>query len=197
MRPPRAISRADADGDLDAVEHVGVVICRKLVDGRADTIVMDAEDVMAVGVRIRGFHGHSVGALAIVLADGRSERVAHILGILATADNVRGGGEAWLEVVRWSNYAMVEAEERGIDKANVDGERRSPDPETKLFLGVTAGNGKPLGLDEAWARDIVRPVGDYGESFERNLGQRSPLKLPRGLNALWNKGGQMYPPPMR
>ena len=110
---------------------------------------------------------------------------------------VRGGDDAWLDVVRWSHYAMLEAEERGIDRSNVDSELRSPDPETKLFLGVVAGNGKALGLDEGWAYDIVRQVGNYGESFERNLGLNSPLKLPRGLNALWNKGGQMYPPPMR
>lgn len=110
---------------------------------------------------------------------------------------VRAGDQAWLEVVRWSHYAMVEAEERGIDKANVDSERRSPDPETKLFLGVTAGNGKALGLDEAWAYDIVKQVGNYGESFDRHLGARTPLKLARGPNALWSQGGQMYPPPMR
>ncbi|MBI3198917.1 MAG: amino acid ABC transporter substrate-binding protein [Rhodospirillales bacterium] len=110
---------------------------------------------------------------------------------------VRGGDEAWLEVVRWSHYAMIEAEERGIDRANVDGERRSHDPETKLFLGTAPGNGKALGLDEAWAYDIVKQVGNYGESFERNLGARSPLKLPRGVNALWTQGGQMYSPPLR
>ncbi len=80
------ITRADADGYLDAVEHADAVTYRKLVDGRAGTVVMDAEDVMAVGVRIRSFHGHPVGALAIVLADDKSESVARILGILATAD---------------------------------------------------------------------------------------------------------------
>ena len=110
---------------------------------------------------------------------------------------VRGGDDAWLAIVRWTHYAMLEAEERGIDKSNVDNERRSPDPETKIFLGVTPGNGKALGLDEAWAFDIIRQVGNYGEIFERHLGARSPMKLQRGLNALWTQGGQMYPPPLR
>lgn len=110
---------------------------------------------------------------------------------------VRRGDEAWLEVVRWTHYAMVEAEERGIAKANVESERRSADPEVRLFLGVTPGNGKALGLDEAWAYDIIRQVGNYGESFERNLGARSSLKMARGLNALWNQGGQMYSLPLR
>ena len=92
---------------------------------------------------------------------------------------------------------MVEAEERGIGKANVESERRSADPEVRLFLGVTPGNGKALGLDEAWAYDIIRQVGNYGESFERNLGARTPLKMARGLNALWSKGGLQYAPPIR
>ena len=110
---------------------------------------------------------------------------------------VRSGDEAWLDVVRWSHYAMLEAEERGITRASVDEERRSPNAEVRLFLGVTPGNGKALGLDEAWAYDIVKQVGNYGESFERNLGMGSSLKLSRGINALWNKGGLMYPLPLR
>jgi general L-amino acid transport system substrate-binding protein len=110
---------------------------------------------------------------------------------------VRAGDEAWLEVVRWSHYAMLEAEERDITQANVDQERRSTDAETRLFLGVVPGNGKALGLDEDWAYSIIKQVGNYGESFERHLGTRSPFKLARGVNALWSKGGLMYPPPMQ
>ena len=110
---------------------------------------------------------------------------------------VRRGDEAWLDVVRWTHYAMLEAEERGISKAGVDEQRQSLDPEVKTFLGVTPGNGKALGLSEAWAYNIIKQVGNYSESFERNLGTRSPLKLARRINALWNQGGQMYPPPLR
>ncbi len=110
---------------------------------------------------------------------------------------VRSGDEEWLNVVRWSHYAMLDAEERGIGKANVEEQRRSHDPAVRLFLGVTPGNGKALGLDEAWAYNIISQVGNYGERFEFNLGKRSPLKLGRGINALWSEGGQMYAPPLR
>ncbi|MFI5000106.1 MAG: amino acid ABC transporter substrate-binding protein [Reyranellales bacterium] len=109
---------------------------------------------------------------------------------------VRRGDEGWLDVVRWTHYAMIEAEERGIYKANVDEIRQTLDPEAKTFLGVTPGNGKALGLDEAWAYNIIKQVGNYSDSFERNLGTHSPLNLARGINALWTKGGQMYPLPM-
>lgn len=110
---------------------------------------------------------------------------------------VRTGDEAWLEVVRWTHYAMLEAEERDITQANVDQERRSPDPEVRLLLGVVPGNGKALGLDDGWVYDIIKQVGNYGESFDRHLGKRSPFKLARGINALWSQGGLMYPPPLR
>ena len=110
---------------------------------------------------------------------------------------VRRGDEAWLDVVRWTHYAMLEAEERGISRASVDAELQSHDPEVKIFLGVTPGNGKALGIDEKWAYNIVKQVGNYSDSFERNLGSRSPLNLARRINALWNQGGQMYPPPLR
>lgn len=108
---------------------------------------------------------------------------------------VRDGDSAWLE--RWTHYAMLEAEERGITRASVDEERSSRDQEVRLFLGVDPGNGKALGLDEDWAYNIVKQVGNYSEIYERNLGMNSSLKLGRRINALWNQGGQMYPPPMR
>ncbi|MDP1837453.1 MAG: amino acid ABC transporter substrate-binding protein [Reyranella sp.] len=110
---------------------------------------------------------------------------------------VRDNDSAWREVVRWTHYAMLEAEERDITRANVDQERRSADQEVRLFLGVVPGNGKALGLDEDWAYNIVKQVGNYSESYERNLGMGSSLKLGRRINALWNQGGQMYPPPLR
>ncbi len=108
---------------------------------------------------------------------------------------VRDGDSSWLDVVRWSHYAMVEAEERGITSANVDSSLQSPDINVQRFLGVIYGNGKILGLDEKWAYNIVKQVGNYGESFERNIGQGSPLKFARGANALWTKGGIMFSPP--
>ncbi|MBN9087466.1 MAG: amino acid ABC transporter substrate-binding protein [Reyranella sp.] len=109
----------------------------------------------------------------------------------------RRGDDQWLAVVRWSLFALLEAEEKEITQANVDEQLKSNDPLVKRLLGVTAGNGKALGLDEKWAYAIVKQIGNYGESFERNVGMASPLKLQRGINALWTKGGLMYPLPLR
>lgn len=111
---------------------------------------------------------------------------------------VRDGDKAWLDVVRWTHNAMVEAEALELTRSNVDRERReSHDMLVRDLLGRTPGNGRALGLDEAWAFDVIVQVGNYGESFERNLGGRSPLGLKRGANALWRDGGLMYPLPMR
>jgi general L-amino acid transport system substrate-binding protein len=110
---------------------------------------------------------------------------------------VRQGDDQWLNIVKWSLYAMIEAEEYGITSANVDEQAKSANPNIQRILGVTAGGGKNLGVDEKWAYNIVKQVGNYGESFERNVGKGSPLKLERGLNAQWNKGGLMYALPIR
>jgi general L-amino acid transport system substrate-binding protein len=110
---------------------------------------------------------------------------------------VRRGDDVWMTVVRWSLFAMLEAEERGITTANVDEQLKSTDALVQRFLGVKPGNGKALQLDENWAYNIVKQVGNYGESYERNVGMGSPLKLARGLNGLWTKGGLMYPLPLR
>lgn len=111
---------------------------------------------------------------------------------------VRNGDSPWLDIVRWTHYAMVDAEEREITKNNVDGRRQdATDPNVRLLLGTDPGNGKALGLDEKWAYNIIKQVGNYNEVFERNVGQRSPLGFARGLNALWSKGGLMFPLPLR
>jgi len=114
------------------------------------------------------------------------------------APAVRHGDDQWLDVVRWSIYALIAAEEKGVTMANVDQmAASSADPEVKRLLGVTAGNGKALGLDEAWAKAIIKQVGNYGESFDRNVGQGSKLKIARGQNALYSQGGLMYAPPFK
>ncbi|MFA7668517.1 MAG: amino acid ABC transporter substrate-binding protein [Burkholderiaceae bacterium] len=110
---------------------------------------------------------------------------------------VRQGDDAWLNVVKWSLQAMVLAEELGVTSANVDDMLTSANPDIRRLLGVTEGAGKNLGLEERWAYNIVKQVGNYGESFERNVGQDSPLKIQRGLNALWTEGGLMYALPIR
>ncbi|OVZ60225.1 amino acid ABC transporter substrate-binding protein [Pigmentiphaga sp. NML080357] len=110
---------------------------------------------------------------------------------------VRQGDEQWAAIVRWTLNAMIEAEEYGITSKNVDQMLKSPNPNVQRILGVTPGAGKNLGVDEKWAYNIVKQVGNYGESFERNLGQGSPLKMKRGANALWTQGGLMYALPIR
>jgi general L-amino acid transport system substrate-binding protein len=110
---------------------------------------------------------------------------------------VRHGDDQWADVVRWAFYAMINAEEMGITKANVEEQRKSDNPDVKRLLGTEGSYGEQLGLTNDWAYRIVRHVGNYGESFERNVGMGSPLKIARGLNALWTKGGLQYAPPVR
>ena len=110
---------------------------------------------------------------------------------------VRQGDPQWTDLVRWSQYAMIYAEEKGVTSRTVSSALKSPDPDLQRLLGVTAGNGKALGVDEKWAFNIILQVGNYGESFERNVGKESRLKLERGLNALYTNGGLMYAMPPR
>jgi general L-amino acid transport system substrate-binding protein len=110
---------------------------------------------------------------------------------------VRQGDDPWLNVVKWSLYAQVEAEEYGITSANVDEQLKSPNPNIQRILGVIPGYGKNLGVDDKWAYNIIKQVGNYGESFDRNVGEGSPLKIKRGLNAQWTQGGLLYALPIR
>jgi len=109
----------------------------------------------------------------------------------------RHGDNQFGDIVRWSQYAMIEAEEYDITSKNVDEMLKSENPTIKRILGTTPGMGKALGVNEKWVYYIIKQVGNYGESFERNIGMGSPLKIERGLNALWSKGGLQYAPPIR
>jgi general L-amino acid transport system substrate-binding protein len=110
---------------------------------------------------------------------------------------VRHGDDQWYDIVNWSVMALLEAEELGITSKNVDEMLKSKSPQIQRFLGVTPGMGKALGVDEKWAYNIIKQVGNYGEIFERNVGKNTQLGLERGLNALWNQGGLMYPAAFR
>ena len=110
---------------------------------------------------------------------------------------VRHGDNQFEDIVRWTQFAMIEAEEAGITSKNVDEMLKSDNPSIKRILGVTPGMGKALGVDEKWVYNIVKQVGNYGESFDRNVGMGSPLKIARGQNALWTQGGLQYSPPIR
>ena len=107
---------------------------------------------------------------------------------------VRHGDDHWLDVVKWSLFATIEAEELGLTSQNIDQRGKEANPIIQRFVGATGEFGKLLGLDNRWAYNIVRQVGNYGESFDRHL---TPLGLDRGINKLWNRGGLMYAPPVR
>ena len=111
---------------------------------------------------------------------------------------VRQGDEEWFDIVRWTLFAMVNAEELGLTSANVEATAKdTKNPDVARLLGTEGEFGKDLKLPKDWAVQIVKQVGNYGESFDRNVGAGSELKIERGLNALWNKGGLQYAPPVR
>jgi general L-amino acid transport system substrate-binding protein len=110
---------------------------------------------------------------------------------------VRHGDDQWFDLVKWVHFAMLNAEELNVNKANVDEQMKSDNPEIRRLLGVEDNFGERLGLTKDWVFRIVKLVGNYGDVFDRNVGQGSPLKIARGLNALWTKGGIQYAPPIR
>jgi len=110
---------------------------------------------------------------------------------------VRRGDDEFFAIAKWVVFAMIEAEEYGVTSANVDTMKTSTDPVVQRILGTSEDTGKLLGLDKEWAYRAIKAVGNYGEVFERNVGPKSALGLPRGVNNLWNKGGIMYAPPVR
>jgi len=111
---------------------------------------------------------------------------------------VRQGDAQWKDIIAWVVYAMIEAEESGVTSKNVDDMKAtSKDSNIMRLLGVKEGLGQDLGLDKDWAYRVIKQIGNYGEVFERNVGSSSPLKLQRGINALWTHGGLMYSPPFK
>ncbi len=110
---------------------------------------------------------------------------------------VRQGDDQWFDIVKWVLFAMINAEELGITQKNVDDMLKSTNPAIKRFVGTEGNYGEQLGLAKDWAVRIIKAVGNYGEVFDRNVGKDSPLKIARGLNRLWDKGGIQYAPPIR
>jgi general L-amino acid transport system substrate-binding protein len=107
---------------------------------------------------------------------------------------VRKGDDKWFDILRWTYFALLIAEEHGFTSATIDGQMGTTDPEGRRFLGLEGDLGKALGLDNKWAYNAIKQVGNAAEIWDRNMGV---LGIPRGINALWNKGGLMYAPPMR
>ena len=110
---------------------------------------------------------------------------------------VRHGDDQWFDIVKWVHFAMINAEELNVTSKTITDALKSNNPEIKRLVGTDGNFGEQLGLTKDWVVRIVKHVGNYGEAFDRNVGQGSPLKISRGLNALWNKGGIQYAPPVR
>ena len=110
---------------------------------------------------------------------------------------VRQGDDQWFNLTKWTLFAMINAEELGVTSANVDEMKTSKNPAIKRLLGTEGKFGENLGVSNDWAYNIIKQVGNYGESFERNVGPKTPLAIARGKNALWSKGGLQYAPPIR
>ena len=110
---------------------------------------------------------------------------------------VRQDDMRWFNVVKWVNFALLDAEEMGVGSRTIDDALKSQKPSVKRLVGTEGDFGKPLGLSDAWAANAIRAVGNYGEMFDRNVGAGSKLGIPRGLNELWDNGGIQYAPPIR
>ena len=152
--------------------------------GRCDVLTTDQSGLYATRVKLASPDDHVI--------------LPEVISKEPLGPAVRQGDDEWNDVVRWTLFAMIQAEEFGITSKNVEqvkGETKNPD--IQRFLGVIEEKGKELGLPNDFAVQIVTQVGNYGESFDRNLGPSTPLKIERGLNALWTKGGLMYNPPFR
>jgi general L-amino acid transport system substrate-binding protein len=158
-------------------------IIRAFVAGRCDAFTTDKSQLAGVRTTLENPDAYEI------LPDTFSKEP---LGPM-----VRQGDDAWFNVVRWTLFAMIEAEEYGITSKNAQEMLKSSDPNVQRILGTTPGMGKNLGLSNEWAFSVVSQVGNYGETFERNVGADSPLKLERGLNATWRNGGLMYGWPIR
>ena len=110
---------------------------------------------------------------------------------------VRQGDDPWLNLIKWTLYALINAEELGVKSTTIDDAKKSPNPDIRRLLGIDGDFGAQIGLTNDWAARAVRAVGNYGEIYERNVGIQSKLSIPRGLNALWTLGGIQYAPPIR
>src|SRR5665213_980912 len=151
--------------------------------GRCDAYTTDASGLYAERLRLANANDH------IILPE--------IISKEPLGPVVRQGDDKWFTVVKWTLFAMMNAEELNITSKNVDAMLKSTNPDVKRFVGTEGNYGEQLGLTKDWAVRIIKLVGNYGEVFERNVGQGSPLKIDRGLNKLWNKGGIQYAPPIR
>jgi general L-amino acid transport system substrate-binding protein len=151
--------------------------------GRCDAYTTDASALYGERLRLANSNDHVI--------------LPEIISKEPLGPAVRHGDDQWFDAVKWTLFAMIDAEELNVNSKNVDEMVKSANPEIKRLLGTEGNYGEQLGLTKDWVVRIVKLVGNYGEVFERNVGQGSPLKIERGLNRLWSKGGIQYAPPVR
>jgi general L-amino acid transport system substrate-binding protein len=151
--------------------------------GRCDVYTTDQSGIAAQRIKLKDPAAHTI--------------LPEVISKEPLGPVVRHGDDQWLDIVKWSLYAMIQAEEFGLSAANVDKMKGSNNPGIKRLLGIEGDLGKNMGLSNEWAYNIVKQVGNYGESFEKHVGPKTSLQLPRGVNNLWTKGGLMYPMPIR
>ena len=151
--------------------------------GRCDAFTTDASGLYSERLRLANADDHLV--------------LPEVISKEPLGPAVRHGDDQWFDIVKWTQNVLVNAEEMGVTKANVDQMKTSTNPDIKRMLGAEGDFGKSLGLNNDFAVGVIKAVGNYGELFERTLGTGSPLKIARGVNQLWNKGGLQYAPPIR
>ncbi len=151
--------------------------------GRCDVFTTDASQLYSQRLKLANPDDHAI--------------LPEIISKEPLGPVVRHGDDQWLDIVKWTVFGLVNAEELGVTAANVDDMKKSTNPEIRRLLGVEGNLGEGLGLTSDWIVRMVKAVGNYGEIFDRNLGLGSKLKIDRGLNKLWSKGGIMYAPPVR
>jgi general L-amino acid transport system substrate-binding protein len=151
--------------------------------GRCDVLTTDASGLYASRLEMANADDHVV--------------LPEIISKEPLGPAVRQGDDQWFDIVKWTHFALLNAEELGITQANLDEMMTSENPNIRRLLGAEGTFGADMGLTNDWAANIIRAVGNYGEIFERNIGASTPLGIERGLNALWTNGGIQYAPPVR
>lgn len=158
-------------------------VVQAYLDGRCDVYTTDASAIAAERTEFPDPSQHVI--------------LPEIISKEPLGPVVRSGDTRWFNIARWTYFALLNAEELGVTQANVDEMLGSDNPEIKRLLGVEGDFGTPLGLTTDWAYRIISHIGNYGEVYERHVGESTPLGIPRGINALWTQGGIQYAPPIR
>jgi general L-amino acid transport system substrate-binding protein len=151
--------------------------------GQCDTLTADVSQLYALRLNLAKPTDHTI--------------LPDVISKEPLAPVVRERDDDWMLIVKWTLYAMINAEELGVSSKNIDEALKSKKPDVMRLVGTEGNYGEELGLTKDWAVRIIRHVGNYGEVYERNIGSESKLKIPRGLNQLWSAGGIQYAPPIR